>query len=100
MTISPQDLAYWTSLYGERTYPTAEIVVITNNVLHTIDELGPYFNSNRITAGKVAESDSDLPLLEGREMLNGQTTYFLCYDKACQLPVNSVKELADQIASN
>ena len=100
VTLAPQDLAYWSRLYGERIYPTAEIVSVTENIKETVAEIGQYFNPNRIIAGKKADTTSKLPLLEGRELLNKQSTFYLCYNKACQLPVNSVEELVDQITTD
>ena len=97
VTLAPQDLAYWARLYGERTYPTAEIIAVNTKVSESIKELGKHFIPNRIIAGKASTTDSSLPLLEGRAMIKEQPTYFLCYNKACQLPVNSVEELVDQI---
>ncbi len=100
VTLAPQDLAYWARLYAERTYPTAEIVAISKDIPQSIAQLGQHFNPNRIIAGKAAGTHSNISLLKGCEMMNEKPTYFLCYNNACQLPVNSIEELVDHISSN
>ena len=43
-----------------------------------------------------ANKSSELPLLEGK-FLNGETTIFVCVDKTCKLPVNTLEEALKQI---
>ncbi|MCH8235959.1 MAG: hypothetical protein IIC29_07525 [Chloroflexi bacterium] len=44
-----------------------------------------------------AETPSPTPLLEGRGMLNGAPTAYVCENYACQLPVNDPAALAAQL---
>ena len=58
------------------------------------------FLPNKVVVG--AESPQpgtvrDNPLLEGREMLNGKPTAYVCQNYACQLPVTTPEELAAQL---
>lgn len=98
VTMAPQDLAYWAILYAQRTYPTAEIALVSEDLVHDMHLLRETFIPNRIIAGKQPKNHSDLPLLEGRKLINDQASFYLCYNKACQLPVNDPKQLLDQLS--
>ena len=57
--------------------------------------------ANRVIVGADGESaaaTSDLPLLEGRGMVDGRPTAYVCENYACQLPVTSAEALAAQLA--
>jgi len=99
VNMAPQDLAHWATLYTQRTYPTAEIVLVSEHPVKEIHTLHDSFIPNRIVAGKKPGIHSSLPLLEERELVNQQTTFYLCYNKACQLPVNDPKQLIQQLTT-
>ena len=54
---------------------------------------------NRVVAGASGESSAPAPspLLEGRGMVNGRPTAYVCENYACQLPVNGPEALAAQL---
>ena len=57
--------------------------------------------ANRVIVGADGESaaaTSGLPLLEGRGMVDGRPTAYVCENYACQLPVTSAEALAAQLA--
>ncbi|OEK04068.1 thioredoxin domain-containing protein [Roseivirga misakiensis] len=99
VTMAPQDLAYWASLYALRTYPTAEIAIVSDDPQAAMHAINKSFIPNKILVAKKPEEVSKLALLQNRAQVREQTTYYLCYNKACQLPVNSVDELIAQIKS-
>ena len=56
---------------------------------------------NRVLTGASGEGDaasSGLPLLEGRGMVDGEPTAYVCEHYACQLPVTDAESLAAQLA--
>ncbi|MCZ6669018.1 MAG: thioredoxin domain-containing protein, partial [Gammaproteobacteria bacterium] len=58
------------------------------------------FLPNKVVVG--AESSQpgavrDNPLLEGREMLNGKPTAYVCQNYVCQLPATDAQSLRDQL---
>ena len=55
---------------------------------------------NKVLIGKGPKDAAlaDLPLAEAREMINDQPTAYVCENYECQLPVNGVEELAEQLA--
>ena len=63
-------------------------------------EVNRRYLPNRVLAGADGESAaaaSGLPLLEGRGMLDGQPTAYVCENYACQLPVTDAADLAAQL---
>jgi uncharacterized protein YyaL (SSP411 family) len=69
----------------------------TSALLRTVN--GCYL-ANRVLVGADGESDaasSGLPLLEGRGMVNGRPTAYVCENYACKLPVTEAEALAAQL---
>jgi len=91
----PSHLANWASLYFLKLKPTAEIALVGPEAETLRQELGRYFYPNAVLVGTTSESD--LPLLQDREPLYDQTTIFVCYNKACQLPVHTIQEALAQL---
>jgi uncharacterized protein YyaL (SSP411 family) len=91
----PSHLANWASLYALKLKPTAEIAIVGAEAETYRQELGRYFFPNAIRMG--TSTESDLPLLQDREPLFGDTTLFVCYNHTCQLPVHTVAEAVQQL---
>ncbi|GEO05234.1 thioredoxin [Adhaeribacter aerolatus] len=91
----PSFLGNWASLYFLKIKPTAEIALVGSEAESIRQVLGRQFLPNAVLVGTT--TDSNLPLLQDREPVNGQTTIFVCYNKACQLPVHTVAEAMEQI---
>ena len=63
---------------------------------------GRYF-ANRVVVGAEGQgtaSASGMPLLEGRGMVDGKPTAYVCENYACQLPVTDAGALAAQLAAS
>jgi hypothetical protein len=86
----PEYLSNWGKLFCLMSNPFAEIAVIGPDYNEICLELLADFNPCKIVMGSGKESS--LPLFEGRTAVNGKTTIFVCYNKACKLPVHSVEE--------
>jgi uncharacterized protein YyaL (SSP411 family) len=82
-------LTNWACLASQLVRPTAEIAIVGENAEQLRKELETYYLPNKVVCGTV--SKSDLPLLEGRSLASGETRIFVCYNKACQLPVDNVR---------
>ena len=64
-------------------------------------EVNGRYLPNRVLAGaseEGASASSGLPLLEGRGMVDGKPTAYVCENYACQLPVTDAADLAAQLA--
>ena len=55
------------------------------------------FRPTVVFAGSTAPSSSVVPLLAGREMIDGRPTAYLCRDFACRLPVTDPAALREQL---
>jgi len=90
-------LTHWAALYALRVQPTAEIALVGPEAQAFREKLDQHFLPNTVLAG--TETSSELPLLEGRTAINGQTAIYICYNRACQLPVTRVEEALGQLTA-
>ncbi|GAB4024061.1 thioredoxin domain-containing protein [Spirosoma koreense] len=84
-------LTNWASLFALRSRPTAEIAIVGPETEQFRSGLDAEFYPNKVLCG--ATQTSQLPLLQHRGAVDGQTTVYVCYNRACQLPVTSVAEV-------
>lgn len=100
VTMAPQDLGHWASFYSQRTYPTAEIAIVSDEPIVDMHKINEQFIPNKVLVGKKSGDSSELALLEGRQLINNESTFYLCYNKACQLPVNNANQIFKQLETN
>ena len=98
LNLGPQDAANWARIYGRLSYPTAEVAMVGEDTDALVHQLAKHYIPNKVIVGKKAGNESALSLLEGRDAINGRDTFYLCFNKACQLPVHDIDELIHQIA--
>jgi hypothetical protein len=91
----PQFLSNWACLFTYRTGSTAEIALVGPDLQTFRQEIDQMYYPNKVLAGTTSESN--LPLLENREALDNKTTVYVCYNRACQLPVFTVNEAMAQV---
>ncbi|MVM33662.1 DUF255 domain-containing protein [Spirosoma sp. HMF4905] len=84
-------LTNWAAQFALRSRPTAEIAIVGPDADQFRAELDAEFYPNKVLSGTTDKSE--LPLLEQRGLVNGQTAIYVCYNRACQLPVTSVQEV-------
>ena len=94
---NPDYLANWAALFTLRVRPTAEIAIVGPDADAFRAEIDAQFYPNKVLCGTPTDGQEagpdGLPLLRQRGMVNGQTTVYVCYNRACQLPVTSVAEV-------
>jgi len=100
VTMAPQDLGHWASFYSQRTYPTAEIAIVSNEPIDDMHKISEQFIPNKVLVGKKNNDSSELALLEGRQLINKESTFYLCYNKACLLPVNNAHDIFKQLGKS
>ncbi len=91
----PSYLSNWACLYTELATPTAEIAIVGPDCYDTMLELNQQYYPNKVLVG--TETRSNLPLLQNRDADNNDVTIYVCYDKACQLPVHTTHEAWEQL---
>jgi uncharacterized protein len=93
-----QWVANWAALYALRTQPTAEVSIVGPAADEFRKSLEMSYIPNKVLAG--TNTTSDLPLLENRTAIGGQTTIYVCKNRTCQLPVKTVAEALEQLRHN
>jgi uncharacterized protein YyaL (SSP411 family) len=91
----PSYLSNWGILFTINLKATAEIAISGKDALHFRRSIDRQFLPNCILAG--SESSSNLPLLQNRTPDKGKTMIYVCYNKTCKLPVESVEEALKQL---
>ena len=90
----PSGHSNWAQLMLGHVFPYNEIAITGPECLSRRMEFAPHYIANRMFMGGATEST--FPLLEGK-LLGNSTTIFVCENKVCQLPVNSVAEAMKQV---
>jgi uncharacterized protein YyaL (SSP411 family) len=92
-----QYLTNWACLFTYRVAPTVEIAIVGQDYLQFRQALDQSFFPNKVLVGAKEESENDLPLLESRLAQEDKTMVYVCYNKACQMPVTNVAEAWEQV---
>lgn len=91
----PRYMANWAGVYHDMLKRPGEVVVMGEGAAAVAVQLQHQSKHTILTMG--AEATSDLPLVKGKEPIDGKLTIFVCQDKTCQLPVHTVEEALEQI---
>ena len=59
--------------------------------------VGQRFVPSRVLVGAAPGDSRDLPLMEGRELLDGKTGAYVCRGYVCERPVSRPEELSEQL---
>lgn len=86
----------WGQLYFWLANPLIEIVVAGENAMVQKRKIEELFLPNVLISG--SKTESSLPLLQNR-YVNGQTTFYLCENNICKLPVTKVDDLLKQLSA-
>ncbi|PXY01290.1 thioredoxin domain-containing protein [Marinifilum breve] len=84
----------WGQLFFNLANSTYELVVVGDLAIGEKQKLESLFLPNVLISGSLTESD--LPLLKNRYVPK-QTTFYLCKNRTCKIPVTSVEELLKQL---
>ncbi len=99
-------LTNWASLYTNLVEPTVEVAIVGKDYEDFAHSIQQNFHPNRILVATKQNSDDSntnsnstkaLPLLRNRTAIDGKTTIYVCREKACKLPVQSVEKALEQI---
>ena len=84
-------LTNWAVQFALRVRPTAEIAIVGPDAERFRAEIDAEFYPNKVLCGMTDKSE--IPLLQHRGLVDGKTAIYVCYNRACQLPVTSVAEV-------
>ncbi|MDL1896863.1 thioredoxin domain-containing protein [Anaerolineae bacterium CFX7] len=86
--------------------PGEEIAIISPlpsgeglGVRELLDVVFGEYRPNQVVALKRADADSAIPLLEGRTMIDGKATAYVCQNFACLMPVTEAEALKRQMTA-
>lgn len=84
----------WGQLYFWFANPLIEIVIAGEDAVNQKRKIEELFLPNVLISG--CKTESNLPLLQNR-YVNGQTTFYLCKNHSCKLPVTNASDLLKQL---
>jgi uncharacterized protein YyaL (SSP411 family) len=87
---NPLYLAHWASLYALQLEKVVTIAILGPQYQMWAYEIKKHY-PNVLLVGTVAASN--IPLLKDKKVINNQASIYICYDKTCQLPVQSLQEV-------
>ncbi len=87
----------WGILFSEITATMAEIVIVGKDAEKIRKELHKHYLPFAQVLGTT--SGSTLPIFEGREVKDNKTFIYVCFNKVCKLPVQSVNDVLDQLVT-
>ncbi len=90
----PQGYSNWGVLMMHYVHPFYEVAIAGEEAHAKVLEMGTSYQPNSILVG--AEKVSTIPLFESR-FVDGTTLIYVCRNKACQLPTESVSEAIKQM---
>jgi len=89
LVTEPEYMSKWGILHMMISKPTAEVAIVGRASMSMRDNFMKSYYPNKIVCGTM--DTSDLPLLAGK-VSKDNTTLYVCYNKTCKLPVQSVEE--------
>lgn len=94
MTQVPLGFAGWLSALDFMLSPPSELAIVGPEPLPMLDVVRATYRPNLVVAARTAANEEGgMPLLEGRDVIDGATTAYLCRHFACERPVTSPEAL-------
>jgi uncharacterized protein YyaL (SSP411 family) len=91
----PNYMSNWAIAFTEIRKGLAEVAFIGPDAKVLKEQFNKEYQPFALTMGTATESE--LPLLKGKTLLNNESAIYVCYNKACQRPVTNAKEALEQI---
>jgi len=90
--VETQYLANWAAFYADKIAGFSEVVVVGKDYQTFAQEINQYFIPNKIIIASQDEHE-DVPLLKGKQPVEGKTAIYVCKNKTCGLPVFSIDDI-------
>ena len=91
----PEYLSNWASLAFQMSNDFPEIVILGPEYKAFAKELNAQYLPGKIVTA--AAEPNDHPMFELKTLKADKTTVFVCFNRSCKLPVNSMEEALEQI---
>ncbi len=106
MMAQPVGYGHWLCALDFALSTPKEVVVVGDRsaagTVALLNAVYSKFIPNKVVAGMASEDDpiaEELGLLEGRVLINGQPTAYVCQNYACQMPVTDAAALLEQLGA-
>jgi uncharacterized protein YyaL (SSP411 family) len=94
----PGYLSNWGICLAAMTKGFSEVAIVGPNAQEFLQKFSlQYLPFALIQSTEKTIEKSLLPLLQGKETVNKTTTVYVCFDRACRLPVTSVEDALQQL---
>lgn len=87
----PTSFSYWLMVMGWIVNGSEELVVVGKDFQPAVKEIGRSYIPNKIIMAS-ENVNSNFPLLENKEEMNGKLTFYRCKNYACLRPTNNLTE--------
>ena len=91
----PGYASHWGIALAEQMKGLAEVVIVGPLALEKRAALAKHYFPFLLVMGTTTRSN--LPLFEGREQSGSETSIYVCFNKTCKLPVESVELAIEQL---
>ncbi len=95
ITTEPNYMSNWAIVFTEIKKGLAEVAIAGSDALEFNKQFHREFRPFALTLGTTGATE--LEMLKDKTAISGKTTIFVCYDRACQKPVYTVKEALEQL---
>lgn len=92
----PRYMSNWASAATLKVFNTYDVIIIGPEAKSMQQQLWAEYHPNCVILAKEEATDSAV-VFKGKELLNQQTTIFVCQKNACQNPVHTVGEAIEQL---
>jgi uncharacterized protein YyaL (SSP411 family) len=93
---TPSFFSNWCNLYLDITYPTYEIAITGPEALTLAANMHRHYLPNALVLGGVNENGMEL--LKGK-IQEDRTMVYVCFNKVCKLPVQTIEAALEQLAA-
>jgi uncharacterized protein YyaL (SSP411 family) len=90
----PSAFSNWLNVYLNYAQENKELVISGPNALDFCNEIHKNYHPNIVVVG--SKNASGLPILKNR-FVEGETTFYLCQNKACELPTTDFEKIKSKI---
>lgn len=90
----PSAFSNWLNLWMDLSSKNKELAICGANAVNAVKEINSHYLPHIIIAGSTAEST--IPFLASR-FVNNEELYYICQNKACGLPKNTIEETLKEL---
>ncbi len=94
---APTGFAWWLCELSFELASPKEIAIIGDDAHALLNVVFGEYRPNQVVAWRRGDADSAISLLEGRAMIDGNATAYVCENFACQMPVTEAEALGTQL---